>query len=127
MTKIVLDASALFALLEQEKGADTVMKYLDRAIMSVVNYTETLTLLLRAGHTIEEADTIVKSVLIDIIDFDPFQAKLAAVIRHEGKHCGISLGDSACLALAAKLDVPVLTADTVWKKLKLDLDIILIR
>jgi PIN domain nuclease of toxin-antitoxin system len=127
MTKVVLDASALFALREEEKGADKVMTYLDRAVMSVVNYTETLTLLLRDGHNIDEADNIIKSVLVDIIDFDPLQAKLAAVIRHEGKHCGISLGDSACLALATQLKSSVVTADTVWKKLKLDLDIVLIR
>lgn len=127
MTKIVMDASALFALLEQEKGADHVMKYLDRGVMSSVNYTETLTLLLRNGHAINEADEIIKSVMVDVIDFDQVQAQLAAEIRFNGKNCGISLGDSACLALGKKLNIPVLTADTVWKKLKLDLEIIFIR
>jgi ribonuclease VapC len=127
MTKVVLDASALFALLEQEKGADCVLGYLDRAVMSVVNYTETLTLLMRDGHSVEEADNIIKSVLVDVVEFDQTQAKLAAGIRHCGKNCGISLGDSACLALATHLKLSVLTADTIWKKLKLDLDIIFIR
>ncbi len=127
MTKIVMDASALFALLEQEKGADCVLKYLDGAIMSVVNYTETLTLLMRDGHSVEEADHIIQSVLVDIVEFDQAQAKLAAEIRHGGKNCGISLGDSACLALATQLQIPVLTADTVWKKLKLDVEMIFIR
>jgi ribonuclease VapC len=125
--KIVIDASALFALLDQEKGAEKVMSHLQQGVMSAVNYTETLMLLLRDGHTLEEADMIVKSMMVNIIEFDEQQAKLAAGIRFSGKHCGISLGDSACLALATKLGAAVLTADTVWKKLKLDLDIIFIR
>lgn len=127
MSKVVLDASALFALLDQEKGADKVKSYINQSVMSSVNYAETIMLLLRSGHSLEQAETIIKSVLFDIIDFNSEQAQLAAVIRVDGKHCGISLGDSACLALAVYLNVPVLTADTVWKKLKLDLDIIFIR
>lgn len=127
MNKVVLDASALFALLDQEKGADKVKSYINQSVMSSVNYAETIMLLLRSGHSLEQAETIIKSVLFDIIDFNSEQAQLAAAIRVDGKHCGISLGDSACLALAAYLTVPVLTADTVWKKLKLDLNIIFIR
>ena len=81
-----MDASALFALLEQEKGADCVLGYLDRAIMSVVNYTETLTLLMRDGHSVEEADHIIKSVLIDIVEFDQTQSKLDEYLSERDKY-----------------------------------------
>lgn len=31
------------------------------------------------------------------------------------RDAGLSLGDRACLALARRLDAPVLTADTAWQ------------
>jgi hypothetical protein len=40
---------------------------------------------------------------------------------------GLSLGDAACLATAAVLRLPVLTADRAWAGLGLELDIRLIR
>lgn len=40
---------------------------------------------------------------------------------------GLSLGDRACLALGGQLRRPVLTADRIWKTLKLDVEIHMIR
>ena len=42
MTSVVLDASALMALLRSEPGADIVAKSLKDAVISAVNYSEIL-------------------------------------------------------------------------------------
>jgi PIN domain nuclease of toxin-antitoxin system len=38
----------------------------------------------------------------------------AAELRRISRHRGLSLGDRSCLALAARLGAPVLTADRAW-------------
>ena len=40
---------------------------------------------------------------------------------------GLSLGDRACLSLGQHLRRPVLTADRMWKTLKLNVEIQMIR
>jgi ribonuclease VapC len=39
-----------------------------------------------------------------------------ATLRVATESLGLSLGDRVCLALGKKLGLPVLTADTLWKK-----------
>lgn len=43
------------------------------------------------------------------------------------KEFGLSLGDRACLALAGIKNLPVVTADKQWDKLKTDFKIIQLR
>jgi PIN domain nuclease of toxin-antitoxin system len=51
----------------------------------------------------------------------------ASALYIETKAFGLSLGDRACLALAKRQQVTVWTADKVWKKLKVDVPVELIR
>jgi PIN domain nuclease of toxin-antitoxin system len=48
-------------------------------------------------------------------------------LRPATSEYGLSLGDRACLALGQQLGQPVLTADRMWKTLKLDVEIRMIR
>lgn len=50
-----------------------------------------------------------------------------AELRPLTKSAGLSLADRACLALALRLGLPVVTSDKVWTKLKLNLTIKCIR
>lgn len=127
MNNIILDSSALLALIADEKGAETVAHYLSGAKMSTVNISESITTLINKGATFKEAETIVDSLVHDRIAFSDAQSKIAANIVTDTKKFGLSLGDRACLSLAIMENLPVLTADKIWSNLNLDIKIMLIR
>jgi ribonuclease VapC len=58
-----------------------------------------------------------------IIDFGPELARATAALRTATRPLGLSLGDRACLALARQLQLPVLTADTLWRDLSIGVEI----
>lgn len=124
MNRIVLDASALLALLNQERGAerltDTLMQ---KAVMSAVNIAEVQAKLVDAGGNPEEVWTYVIGLVSNVEPFTAEQAKIAGTLIAKTKPLGLSLGDRACLALATVLKAPVYTADRPWLKLKLGLRI----
>lgn len=112
---VVLDASALLALLNDEPGADTVMQALDRpCLLSAANHTEVLTKLLDKGLSPADAATVMASVELRIVAFDAAQSADAAWLRTATRKLGLSLGDRACLALARAEGASVLTADKPW-------------
>lgn len=127
MSDIILDASALIALIANEKGADIVTKYLPNAVMSTVNITEVITRIIKAGASFDEAQIIVDSLIHTKVSFTDQQAMLAGKIVTDTKKHNLSLGDRACLALAMNKELPVLTADKVWSKLKIGVKVEQIR
>lgn len=127
MNSVILDSSALLALIANEKGADIVTQYLSNAKMSTVNISESIATLINKGATFHEAETIVDTLLHKRIPFSDTQSKIAAEIVTETKKYGLSLGDRACLSLAIAEKLPVLTADKIWSNVKTGVKIILIR
>ena len=127
MSKVVLDASALLQALQIERGAEKVAEHLGYAHMSAVNLAEVVSKLIDNGHTLLSARRIVNSLAIKIEDVDEAQAYVAAALRTPTRKAGLSLGDRFCLALAAKLGAPVLSADKGWAKLDLGVEVILTR
>jgi len=124
----VLDASALLALLNEEPGYMAVEAVLPGAIMSTVNISEVIAVLMHIGIASEEAEQIVMEMLEHIVPFDIEQACVAASLRKHTKSLGLSLGDRACLSLAKIKRLPVLTADKIWHKLQIkDVQVQLIR
>jgi ribonuclease VapC len=128
----VLDASALLALLNREKGADTVAAALTRgAAMSAVNWAEVLTRWAALGAPLD--DHVLHSLVagaggpLRIVPFDDLQARETARIRLATTGSPLSLGDRACLALGRQLDLPVLTSDRTWKALKLKVKLVVLR
>jgi ribonuclease VapC len=124
---IVLDTSALIALIFDEPGANKVMPYLANAIMSTVNVLETATILRSRGIDLAVAEQEISRLLAEIVLLDQAVAYQAAELYPYTKAHGLSLGDRACLGLAKSRNLPVLTADKVWKKLDIGADVRLIR
>lgn len=127
MSETVLDASALLALIYGEPGSERVATLARQACMSVVNLSETVAKMIDRGWPQTEAWTSARELVGKVIPFDEAQAQKAAELRTTSRMLGLSLGDRACLALAQSLKLPAVTADQVWKKLRIGVTVEAIR
>ena len=127
MSRVVLDASAVLAILGGEPGADQVIPLLGESAISTVNLAEVHGKLVSRGVPRNEAWKAVLSLVRDVIDFDLPQSKLVGELLAETHSLGLSLGDRACLALGAVLKAPVYTTDRAWKPLKVGVEIRVLR
>lgn len=125
MADVVLDASAVLALLQNERGADEVWQHLPGARLSAVNAAEVVAKLVDGGSPAEEAGELLDRIGAEILPFDADDVVPSARLRHGNRV--LSLGDRACLALALRLSVPAVTADRAWTGLQTDADVRLIR
>lgn len=123
----VLDASAVLAVYFDEPGADQVQAILPGARLSSVNYTEVIGKLLDRGDALNGALRKLAAMGFHIVAHDAPLARRAGELRPLTRQLGLSLADRACLALAERERLPVLTADRKWSMLDLGIDIRLIR
>jgi ribonuclease VapC len=126
VSKVVLDSSALLAVIRKEPGAERVVPVLEQAVMSAVNFSEVIARVARSPQP-EHAIRDVQQLIHDIRPFDTPQATLAGMLIVQTQPFGLSLGDRACLALGKQLGAKIVTADQTWKKLDLGVEIELIR
>ena len=119
MADVVLDASAVLALLNREPGGDRVELYLGEGVISAVNAAEVLSKLVDAGLTPEEARESRLLLGLRILGFDLQDAEVVAALRTRTKSKGLALGDRACLALGLRLEAVVVTAERSWAGLKI--------
>jgi PIN domain nuclease of toxin-antitoxin system len=128
MSKAVLDASAILAMIFQEPGAEQLTEeILDNAVASTVNLAEVQTKLAKKGYDPEVAW---EDALLLETPPEPFtadQAKMAGSLIATTEKYGLSLGDRSCLALAIALNAPVYTTEQAWKNLKVGIPIHVIR
>jgi ribonuclease VapC len=112
VSSYVLDASAILALLNNEPGADRVQLILENetCFMSVVNWSEVARKLVGKGLPVEPVAESLQAVGLEFKTFDYGLAVATAQISGSA----LSLGDRACLALAAKMAAIALTADQIW-------------
>ena len=127
MSEIVLDASALMAVLREEPGAATVEAVLDHAAISAVNLSEVQAKLVERGTAAELAWSSLVDLDLEVVDFDAAQARVAGNLRSLTYAQGLSLGDRACLALAQALGLPAMTADRAWAGLEVGIEIRTVR
>jgi ribonuclease VapC len=128
VSKIVLDASAILAVIIGEPGQEKLPpQLLADSVISTVNLAEVQGKLESLGWTSKEAWEDATGLLSDAVPFDRQQARTAGELLLQTRTLGLSLGDRACLALAVALNAPVYTADQTWKKLKLSTRIHVIR
>jgi ribonuclease VapC len=125
--EVVLDASALLALLNAEPGADLVAEKLPGAIISAVNLSEVIAKLYGAGIPENVVHQILDPLGLEVVPFDEEQAYQSGLLHHVTRDVGISLGDRACLSLGKLLGVVILTADRAWKDLSIGTKIRVIR
>lgn len=128
MSRVVLDASALLTLLNQEPGAEKLTpELLTNSVSSTVNLAEVQSKLVALGIKPEDAWQAILAPLRQSVDFDQEQARIAGGLITETRQFGLSLGDRACLALGIVMKAPVYTADRLWKNLKIGIRIHVVR
>lgn len=128
MSRRVLDASALLALLNGEVGAERVLAALEEgAIISAVNLAEVVGKLADVGLSESETRGVLGPLALAVADFDEDSAYAAGLLRPLTVRQGLSLGDRACLGLALALGLPALTAERSWTQLSLPVAVETIR
>lgn len=112
---IVVDASAVLALVNQESGWQVVASAAasQDATISAVNYTEVVQKCARQSVPAEVVDTVLDALDMTVTPFGRLDARLAASFYRHGS--GLSLADRVCLALARSLSSPAYTADRAWQ------------
>ena len=117
MSKIILDASALIAMVKGETGATLVAEAIAGSRMSSVNYAEVVSHFIHAGMPEREIDIMLDSLPIDVVPLDKDTAKRAGRLRTATASAGLSLGDRCCLALSIQEALPAWTADKAWQNI----------
>ena len=119
MSIAVLDSSVIIAILKNEPGACD--SHLCNGLVSTVNLVEVATRLITLGCSEDQATTIMSELPVKAIDFTKELVNTTAFLMGKTKRYGLSLGDRACLATAMMHNLPVLTADRIWKELAQEL------
>ena len=127
MSEVVVDASAILALLNQETGSEEVLRFIGKAAISTVNLSEVIAKLADAGIPEEDIRQILSNLNLEVIDFNEEQALKAGMLRPNTKSIGLSFGDRACLALAIFLNQPVLTTDRLWGSINVGVEVRVVR
>jgi ribonuclease VapC len=114
---LIVDSSALIAILQNERDADSLARAIESAakrVMSVANYLECYIVLESRQHAkaVRELDLLIERAQIELKPVDVEQGRLA---RHafgrfgKGRHrAALNYGDCFAYALAAQLGEPLL-------------------
>jgi ribonuclease VapC len=128
VNRVVLDASAVMTVINNEPGADKLTpQILSKALTSTVNLAEVHGKLIHRGFSPNDAWVAANGTIHEAVAFTPEHAKTAGDLVIQTRALGLSLGDRACLALAIALQAAIYTADRSWKNLNVGVRIHVIR
>jgi ribonuclease VapC len=125
---VVVDASAVLALLKGETIADEHMSRIPGATISSLNLCEVVSKQTVVGVDERVIRRTLTRLNLKIAAFDGKRAIRAGLLISVTSRFGLSMGDHACVALGVELGWPVLTADRAWDRLrKANFNIVMIR
>lgn len=117
MTGIVLDASALLALLLGEPGGERVKAALDGALIGAVNVAEIVGHYAKLGAARSDIEALLRPLPVRVVPLDTELSYEAGMLRPLTVKGGLSLGDRCCLALAKRERMVALTAERRWPEI----------
>ncbi len=116
----------MLAWLQQEPGSERVQPLLEDGFVSAANWSEILQKTRQHGADPHEVGLLLRSLGLEIVEVTREDGETAAAIWEKG--VPLSLGDRLCLAVAIRLQLPVVTTDRLWKKASVqDVEIELLR
>lgn len=125
---VVLDSSAIIALLKGEPGSEIVANHLSDAAISAVNVQEIAKKMLEAGMPEAVVRQTLDELRLTVMPHGNDDALQAASLFAATRKIGSGLGDRSCMALAIRLRAPALTTDRAWAKLDIaGLEVVLVR
>lgn len=127
MAEVVLDASAVLALLNAEPGGEVVEEVLSVSVVSAVNLSEVVAKLAEAGMPGDAIREALGALPLEVAPFDGEQAYEAGLLQTSTRGAGLSLGDRSCLSLARMLGLSAVTADRRWEGLAVGVEVRVIR
>jgi PIN domain nuclease of toxin-antitoxin system len=92
-----------------------------------VNLCEVVTKLVLGGASSSNVTVSLRPFSPYVVDFDAEQGIYAGELSRLTRPLGLSLGDRACLALAASRGAVAWTTDAAWLKLKTGVKVHLLR
>jgi PIN domain nuclease of toxin-antitoxin system len=122
---VMLDASAVLAFVFDEAGADAVEPALATGVVAAPNWAEVLEKVAQYGGVASAVEVALGVAGVEVEPLWQVDAARAAALWFTVGD--LSLADRCCLALAERLDMPVLTADQAWLDRGLDVDVRLVR
>ncbi|MBU6339711.1 MAG: PIN domain-containing protein [Rickettsiales bacterium] len=115
LDKVVLDTSAILALLSMKEGYEIIAKNLDNAVVSSITFFEVLEILVSKGLNYQEVAQSLKDTFHNIEEFNTDQV----IITSSLKDYKLSFGDRACLALAQYKNLRILSPNKELMKLEI--------
>jgi len=115
VTNVVLDASALLALLLGEPGSAKVKSVLDGALIGAVNLV--VSHYAKLGAARSDIEALLQPLPVRIVPADTALSYEAGMLRPLTLKGGLSLGDRYCLALAKRERLSALMAERRWPEI----------
>lgn len=91
---------------------------LPESCMSAVNLGEIVAKMSDLGMDRALIAQVLDPLQLHVVPFDAALAHASGMLRQSTRGLGLSLGDRACLALAARLGATALTTDKAWSTLQ---------
>ena len=122
-TADLLDASAVLAVLRNERGSDKLRDAVPGGLISAVNLAEVLCKLIERGMPKQAALDAMKALNLAVVPFDGMEASNSADFVHPG----ISPGDRACLGTAQLRGFRAITAEARWLDIRRNVEVYVFR
>lgn len=133
---VVVDASAVIAWAFKEQGYADVGSLLPRAVITSAQAIEVLARSYRKGlpagepvvlDALLEMGVQIESVTADDVERAAFLIATSTLHGRGGRMGTLSLGDAMCIAVAERLQLPVVTGDRAWLEVETQVPVYLFR
>lgn len=116
---VVLDASAILAVLYGEPGEEEIREWMraSRVVVGTVNLAEVAGKLAEGGLDEKEIREAVDVLSLEVLPLDADAAYGAGMLKVGTRERGMGVGDLSCVAVARGIGGVALTTDGIWSGL----------